>query len=149
MKVYLVQHGEAMSKEEDPARPLTPRGRKDVESTAKFLNKMDVKVAAIFHSTKLRARQTAEILASYLEVEAKEAKELEPLAEPRIWVERIEKMEEDIIIVGHLPHLSRVASLLLCGEEKEILSFHQGGVICLERKNGWKVLFSVPPWVLE
>jgi len=34
MKLYLVQHGEANSKAEDPQRPLAERGRGDVARVA-------------------------------------------------------------------------------------------------------------------
>jgi phosphohistidine phosphatase len=31
MKLYLMQHGQAMAKEQDPERPLTQQGRQDVD----------------------------------------------------------------------------------------------------------------------
>ena len=72
MRLYLVQHGEAMSKDENPERPLTAKGRKNVTKTAKFLKKKGIRVRKIFHSTKLRAKQTAQIIASLLGCELQE-----------------------------------------------------------------------------
>ena len=62
MKIYLVQHGEAESKSVDPARPLTARGRADVERVAAFAARLGVAVHQIRHSGKTRAGQTAECL---------------------------------------------------------------------------------------
>jgi len=62
MRLYLVQHGEAKREEEDPSRPLTENGRREVEIVAKFLSEAGIKIDKILHSGKLRAAQTAEIL---------------------------------------------------------------------------------------
>lgn len=149
MRLYLVQHGEAMSKDENPERPLTAKGRENTTKTAKFLKKKGIRVRKIFHSTKLRAKQTAQIIASLLGCELQEEKDLEPLADPSIWAKKIRSMNEDIMIVGHLPHLGALASLLLCGESKEILRFYMGGVVCLEKEENWKLLFSIPPEFMD
>ncbi len=53
--IYLVQHGEAKSEKEDPSRPLTDKGKADVEATAKLLTKLGVTVDKIIHSGKTRA----------------------------------------------------------------------------------------------
>jgi phosphohistidine phosphatase SixA len=63
MRVYLVQHGESKSEEEDPQRRLTGEGVRNVQKVAQFLRPLGLKLAAIWHSDKDRARQTAEILA--------------------------------------------------------------------------------------
>ncbi len=149
MKLYLVQHGEAYKKEENPERSLTSQGREDVELVARFLKDRGIKVTKILHSTKLRARQTAEILGKYLVAPLEEVEDLEPLADPKIWAEKMKKWQDDTMIVGHLPHLSKLLSILLCSEEKEIAKFHMGGVICLERNDGWRIVFSIPPWILK
>src|SRR2546422_11445957 len=66
MDRYLVQHGEAKPEQEDPARPLTDRGRHEVERVAQAAQRSEVAVAAIFHSGKLRAQQTADLRAAAL-----------------------------------------------------------------------------------
>jgi len=67
MKLYLMQHGEARPEQEDPARPLTDRGRAEVERVARAAARLDLGIAQVIHSGKLRARQTAEIVAACLE----------------------------------------------------------------------------------
>ncbi len=153
MRLYLVQHGEAKSKEEDPSRPLTDRGVRDVKRVAEFIARANVKVSLIVHSSKLRARQTAEIIAKELEVERMEESEaLNPLADPKIWASKLEERKEDLMLVGHLPHLSKLASLLITGrEEEEVVRFTMGGIFCLERneEGKWAVLWALRPDMLE
>mgnify|MGYP001139025655 CR=1 FL=1 len=69
MIAYLIQHGTAASKDEDPERPLTLRGRRDVERVADRVASV-MGTARVVHSGKLRALQTAEIVAQRLGVEA-------------------------------------------------------------------------------
>lgn len=150
VEIYLVQHAKAKSKEEDPERRITEEGRAETEKVAKFV-KDKIKVAKIFHSTKTRARQTAEILKEYLQPsEFKEEKDLEPLADPKKWAEKLKEARENTMIVGHLPHLSRLASLLLIGDqEQEIVKFRYSGIVCLEGENGkFKVKFYITPDLL-
>ena len=64
MNIYLVQHGEAVAKEVDPERPLTESGRSDVRRMASFLGAAGVRVSRIMHSGKVRAKETAELLAA-------------------------------------------------------------------------------------
>ena len=150
--VFLVQHGQARSKEEDPERHLTDRGREESELVAKYLSeKLDQKVHIIYHSGKSRARETAEIFARYLEpIEGlKEDPRLAPLEDPNAWVEIINNLDKNIMIVGHLPHLSKLTSILLIGDsDKEIVKFRYSGVLCLERGEKWFIKFYVVPDIL-
>lgn len=151
MRLYLVQHAEAKSEEEDPARPLTEKGLADIKKVALYLKEhADIKVAQINHSGKTRAEQTAQALAEALAPPRGIAKAegLEPLADPRLWAERLARLDEDTILVGHLPHLSRLASRLICGdEERKVVSFQMGGVVCLERdaEGNWSVRWALTP----
>jgi len=136
MQVYLVQHGRAKSKQEDPARPLTEAGRVEVERVARAVTAV-VHPALILHSGKARAEQTAEIFAAQLKpaqgVHAVEG--LDPDDEPQRILARLEQAQESLLLVGHLPHLSRLAALLLVGDpERELVAFRNGGVVCLARE---------------
>ena len=68
MLLYLVQHAEAKSEEEDPARGLTEKGVQDVRDVSASA-KMNVTASRIYHSGKTRAMQTAQILADHLNLE--------------------------------------------------------------------------------
>jgi phosphohistidine phosphatase len=150
MVLYLVQHAEAKKKEEDPERDLTERGRIDIESVAHYVKRLKVQVRQIFHSGKTRARSTAEVLAWHLKPAAgvSEAPGLAPLDEPEIWAGRIAQMDEDVMLVGHLPHLARLAAILICGDkEKGVINFQMGGVVRLRRMEAgqWAVDWMVVP----
>ncbi len=151
-RAYLVQHGEAKRKEEDPQRPLTEKGRRDTEKIAEFLSRTGVKINRIVHSGKLRAKQTAEIIASKLGVSSiEEDPSLEPLADPEIWARKLGEIKEDIMLVGHLPHLSLLAGLLLAGSKDiQPVKFTYSGVICLEKtENAWKIAWMIIPDLLK
>ena len=145
MYLYFTQHGEAKREEEDPERGLTEKGRADVQKAALFAQNLKLSVSVIFHSDKTRAIQTARIVADHL----KPVKgiypsgNLAPLDAPEIWAERIAAMNEDVMLVGHLPHLAGLAGLLLCGDKGKMpVDFKMGGIVCLKR-------FDDGRWALE
>ncbi len=154
MRLYLVQHAQAKPEAEDPARPLSERGRAEVRRVAGFLRTLGIRVSKILHSGKLRARQTAEALAEGVS-SAKgvgEAAGLAPLDHPSPWAERLRGETEDLMLVGHLPHLSKLAGLLLASDpERKVVGFRQGGVVCLERDEAgnWSVRWALIPGLLS
>ena len=149
MEIYLVQHGEAKPETEDPARPLTDKGKEVVESVARHVAPLGVEVAQVLHSGRLRAKQTAELLAQYLSPPqgVKEEKGLGPSDDPQEAKRLIQQAERPLMIVGHLPHLSKLASLLILGTpDKEVIKFTMGGVVCLSQRNGnWLVEWALIP----
>ncbi len=154
MNLYLVRHGDAKREEEDPKRPLTEKGFDEVKAVAFYLQKLGIKVKRIFHSGKLRAFQTAEILAQALNPEEglQEADGLAPMDEPEVWADRVKNINENLMLVGHLPHLERLASLLLCGEpERNILNLKSGGILCLKRRENqsWYIEWMISPDILK
>jgi phosphohistidine phosphatase len=153
MFLYLVQHAEARREEEDPARDLTPKGRREVARVAQMAGKMDLRVSRIYHSGKTRALATAAILGDALKPPhgLAAADGLAPLDDPEIWAGRLANLAEDLLLVGHLPHLSRLASLLLGGDqEKGILNFKMGGMVCLHQAAGgsWGVEWMLIPEII-
>jgi len=153
MKVYLIQHGESKSETEDPERPLTEKGKEVVESVASYCTSLRLDVAQILHSGRLRATQTAELFAQYLlqPQTVKDEKGLGPLDDPGKAKRLIEQAERPLMIVGHLPHLSRLVSLLVLGTpEYEIVKFKMGGVVCLsESDNKWFVDWVLVPELIH
>ena len=136
MFVFLVQHAEAKSEQEDPSRSLSEKGIHNIKKVASYASQYNLNVHMIFHSSKLRAKQTAEILSEHLKPAkgVSEVDGLAPLDDPTIWAQRLKDIPEDVILVGHLPHLDKLASLLLCGDkDKNIISFKMAGIVCLER----------------
>ena len=154
MRVYLMQHGKPVPKEQDPHRPLSEKGKDEVEKMSEFLWKSGVSVQEAFHSGKTRARQTAEIMVSQLnpEVKAQERADLSPLGDVKEIGSHIKDTDKDLLIAGHLPHLGKLASLLIAGDEAvPVVSFQQGGVVCLENdeKDHWSVAWMVVPEIIK
>jgi len=149
MKVYLVQHGEAKPGAIDPERSLTDHGREEVERVATRAAALRLQVAEVRHSDKLRARQTAEILAEQLSPSAglREMEGLAPMDDPEKARIQIEAAQGPLMLVGHLPHLSRLASSLLVGDPtKEIIRFRNGAIICLVKaERGWLLQWILTP----
>ena len=155
MKLYLMQHGQAKSKEEDPDRPLTERGQEEVEFISAFVTRhLSMSVNQVMHSGKVRAQETAELAAEQLRP-AKgivPAEDLDPMADPTSWAKRLEEIDDDIMLVGHLPHLSNLASTLLCNwADGKPVAFQMGGIVCLERDGSrvWSLAWMLTPDILK
>ena len=146
--IYLVQHGEAKSKEEDPERSLTDKGRRDVEKVAAWAAQTGLRIEQIRHSGKRRAAETAEIFAEKLNLK-KNVIAVSGIA-PNDDVESIANILEQegqfIMIVGHLPFLNRLASRLLVGNaDQTVIRFRNGGLVGLSCVSGnWLVDLLLP-----
>ena len=148
MKLYLVQHGEAKPEAEDPQRSLTGRGMEEVQKVAKMAKKLNLCPFRICHSGKVRAKQTAEIFSDSLKRPAEAVQGLNPNDEVRGWGDQISREREDLMIVGHLPFLEKLASLLITdNEETRPVIFRYGAVVCLEQREDrrWGVRWILTP----
>ena len=155
MRIFLVQHGEAKSEGDDPDRSLTEKGIKDTEEMGEFaISHFGIALCEIYHSGKTRARQTAEILANYLSSSVKVMMQTDGLApsdDPAIWAERIKKLTEDVFLVGHLPHLGKLASLLITGKsETKIIGFQNSCIVnlCKDNQGNWTTCWVVVPQII-
>jgi phosphohistidine phosphatase len=153
MKLYLVQHGEASPKDIDPERPLTNQGRADVEAMAQRLKRSGIHVRRVIHSGKLRARQTAEILAASIapEVEQDVSSLMNPNDNPAAFDWQSESWDQDTLIVGHLPFMARLVSHLLLGDSAlSLVQYQPGSVVCLEHDDGnWQLNWMLRPELLK
>jgi phosphohistidine phosphatase len=150
MLLYLVQHAEAKREEDDPERGLTDKGFRDIARTAMIARDRGVRVNRVFHSGKKRAAQTAETVVTYLRPPGGDlqADGLAPMDDPYVWDERLVSLNEDIMLVGHLPHLARLASLLLCGDtDRNCVNFQMAGIVCMKRSGDghWAIEWMIVP----
>ena len=150
MHLYLVRHGDAVDERQDPQRPLSDRGNVEVEKVARHLASLSIKPDRIFHSPKLRAAQSAHILEQHLHPArgSEEAEGLLPNDSPKAWKKRLKEMDGTVMLVGHLPSLARMASLLLSDDAEKIqLAVAMGGVVCLSRdmKGSWALEWMIAP----
>jgi len=153
MRVYLVRHGEAKSAREDPERSLSERGVSDVRKVARALRPLRIRVGALLHSGKARARQTAELLGEVVEAAEGpvERPGLGPSDAPEPLAQELRALSEDVLLVGHLPFLGRLAALLLTGREAAgMIAFASAGVLCLERGDDdrWRIAWMLIPAIL-
>jgi len=152
MKLYLIQHAKAASKDIDPERSVTEEGLREIQKVAAFIKPLNLSVDYLWHSGKKRAQQTVDILAEVVKVN-KNLTARDGLA-PNDDVKEIEKeimlLKQDIMIVGHLPFLSKLASLLLTVRElSDTVSFKNAGIVCLNyTDNQWHIDWIIIPDLL-
>lgn len=147
MKIYLVRHGEPVLEQIDPEKPLSPKGRIEIERISKFFGEDSFPLSFILHSKKLRAKQTAEILGGTIAPKAllKEFTDLGPDDSIDSILRKINEEDRDFMIVGHLPFLNRVIGQLIAGDKNlHLIHFQRGKIVCLLRSDeNWVI-----DWVL-
>jgi len=153
MRVYLVRHGDANPGDVDPARGLSAKGLRDVQKMAAFLKPFAIQVAAVWQSGKTRAAQTAEILARA--VTSREGVTVREGLAPNDAIgpvrESLNTGTDDVMVVGHLPFLGKLASSLVADDKgADVVAFHAGAVVCLERDDDgdWYVVWMMNPQTL-
>jgi phosphohistidine phosphatase len=152
MTLYLVQHGEAKPEAEDPERSLTALGAETVEQMAGWAARIGINVDEIRHSGKRRAEQTATIFAEHLNPQKGviAVSGLNPNDDVTLVAVSLQGEQKSIILVGHLPHLSKLVGFLVAGNsETEIIRFRNAAVVCLTQKDGkWAVDWVMQPDLL-
>ena len=136
MNVFLVHHADAVGPDVDPQRPLSTIGRRQADALALQLKSGGCVPAAIWHSGKLRARQTAEAMLRVCNpfAEFKMIRGLRPDDSPE-WVrDALFAESRDVMLVGHMPSLPAIASAL--AREPRTVPLH--GALVFERTDsGW------------
>lgn len=142
MYVFLVRHGDALTADEDSERPLSEEGREEINSLVTKLSDLPLSVEEIYHSPKMRAVQTAQILAEGLfpGVDPLESDGLLPNDDIDDWAKRLSTHEHNVMLVGHLPFMGLMTHKLLQSEQVSEITFVTGTVIWLERlEEEWKL----------
>ncbi|PKK90680.1 MAG: phosphohistidine phosphatase SixA [Candidatus Wallbacteria bacterium HGW-Wallbacteria-1] len=164
MLVYLVRHGEALNEEVDPVRPLSDNGVQQVDLTSQLLSALimntdtkDNHKVEILHSPKKRAEQTALAICKVLRrkkrtiVSTALVHGLLPADDPIFWADKLEEKailnNETTILVGHLPHLCRLAGILTTGEARSFLNITPASAVALERHDTgfWSIRWFLSP----
>ena len=150
MRLYLVQHGDAIPERVDPERPLSAEGRRDVEAVSRLLASAGTRAVRVAHSGKLRAQQTAEVLAAALAPAA--VPEIVTGLNPNDPVEPVARSvagwTSDTMLVGHLPFMGRLVARLVADHEcGPVAAFVPGSVVCLEQGEAgrWAITWMVIP----
>jgi phosphohistidine phosphatase len=115
VKLYLVHHGDAVGPEVDPRRPLSPQGQEHVARLAAAAHRRGVRPAVVWHSGKLRARQTAESFwrACNALGTFSATRDIQPDDPPEWIFDRLRGETRDVLMAGHFPHLPKLLALLI------------------------------------
>ena len=133
MEIYLMQHGPNLSKDEDPAEPLSPDGKKLVSKASQAIKRMGLQFDVIIASPKTRSQQTALLVAEAVGfpleeiVETEKVKAMTPAEETIAYLAQFDE-KNSILIAGHLPSLAEIASALLTSGSKATIQFERGGI---------------------
>lgn len=152
MPIYLVQHGLSNPKEIDPDRKLTEQGIADVTRIAGVAKGYSVQVTQILHSGKERARMTADIYGKHLTPPQGLAgiDGINPDDDVKSFAETMDPAS-NIMYVGHLPFMQKLASFLVSGNDGiNVFKFQNGGIVCLDRDDGaklWHIKWALMPRV--
>jgi phosphohistidine phosphatase len=134
LRLYLVHHGEALGPGIDPLRPLSEAGREEVERLATEAAGLGAVPAVVWHSGKLRAKQTAESFwrACNALAEFSATRDLQPEDNPEWMADRLRFESRDVMLAGHFPHMPRLHALLIARSGSSAYPFPLHGVVTLE-----------------
>lgn len=148
MYLYLAHHGDAVGPEVDPQRPLSAVGRAEVDFAAAKAASRGARPEIVWHSGKLRAKQTAEAFwrACNALAELSATRDLQP-DDPPTWIrDRLIGETRDIFIAGHFPHLPRLLALLVGDAGATAGEFPLHGVVALisdDEGRTWKEVWRI------
>jgi phosphohistidine phosphatase len=148
MLLYIFRHGDAKPKNEDPERGLSDRGREEVKAISAAFARIKPQIDAIWHSGKTRAAQTAALLAGSLHIDERVYSRdgLNPNDPLPPLLEELEAQTKNLLIVGHLPQLGKLISVLLLGGERDLLDLPSAGLVCLEGGgDSWRLNWFLTP----
>lgn len=153
MIVTLIRHAHALDAADDARRPLSERGREQVRVLAEFLGRSEAfQPDEFWHSPLDRAQETAERLQRRMKLAApcRLVPGLEPESDPRDLARRLRTAPGRLAVVGHEPHLSAVASLLVTGRaEPPVFAMKKCAALTLDGSGeDWIVRWHVSPEVL-
>jgi phosphohistidine phosphatase len=150
MKLYLIHHADALSREQDPERRLSRQGCDECARLAARLTAAGAAPARILHSDKQWTRETAERIAAAMGLQGRTAQAAYPVSnvDPVApFIREIEETGGDVMMAGHFGYLTRTASKLLCGDEDAgVVRFKpgNGAIFCLEKDGDgdWAVAWA-------
>lgn len=133
MELYLMQHGLAAAKEENPEQPLSREGVAQIKASATALKKMGITFEVIIASTKKRSKQTAALVAevtNYPYSDIVKTELAKPMTKAKETIDFLQQFVDEgpVLIAGHLPSLCEVASALLTDGSSVNIAFENGGL---------------------
>lgn len=137
MEIYFLRHGIAAERGahggSGEERALTTKGRRKVRRVAEAMRTMKLSFDAILSSPLVRALQTAEIVAESLRLKKRlqVTEHLAPgasIAKLFSQMSSLQPARDTILLVGHEPDMSWLASRLLMGRDDLAMNFKKAGL---------------------
>lgn len=150
MQLHLIRHAHAEDGKDDAARPLSAKGRSQIRRLGALLRESHAfETTEFWHSPLARSLDTAARLQRQLGSAAplREVSGLRPDDDPTAFVRRLAGLRRSIAIVGHEPHLSTLATLLVGGDAAQPwFKMKKCAALRLDRVGGgWCVRWLVSP----
>jgi phosphohistidine phosphatase len=141
MRVILFRHGPAGRRDavrwpDDGQRPVTRRGLEKTARAADGLRHLLGRAARVCSSPLARARQSARVLCEAMSPDGR-VETLDalapgaPLREGLRWLKDA-KPGPSVVLVGHEPHLGRLAGMLLFGSAEPGLPLKKAGALVID-----------------
>jgi phosphohistidine phosphatase len=124
--IWLLRHGDAEHEtDEDFARQLTKKGKRQAKDAGRALKALGIELDACLTSPKVRARDTAEIACRELgvkveETEALQGGDFDPL--------EVAAGRGEVLLVGHEPDFSRAIAIVTGSRVK----MRKGGLAAID-----------------
>ncbi len=133
--VIIVRHGDAVTADIDPQRPLSRHGVGEAERLAAALSKDGVTVSRVVHSGKARAMQTAGIVGRLIApgVDPFQANGLNPDDDPSQVISALRAEPASILVAGHMPSVGRITLGLIPNAPPTVANFWTGSAVRLTR----------------
>lgn len=149
MYLYLIQHARSKPVTEDPERGISSIGKKETLEICRYIKTEDIKTDEIWVSSKKRSQETADLITmnTSLENMIYEKDFLNPDDPVETAAKFINHRKKNIMIVGHLPFLSKLSSFLLTGSVNfQIIKYRNSGIVTLAYENDiWSVISIINP----
>jgi len=155
MALFLVQHGISDASDSEQEKELTEKGMKETVRIAEVAKSYNISVEKIIHSGKKRAEQTALLFhhAFLIKTPLEKVSGINPLDDVHPFSMNIAP-ESALMVVGHMPFLQRLVSLLTCGtEDVRVYRFQNSGIVCLDADVGrdgsldWFIKWTLNPHI--
>ena len=142
MELFLFRHGIAVERgtkpfTNDSHRPLTAQGLKRTRRLARGMRALKLRFDLVLTSPYVRAKQTADIVVEVLEIQQhlRLSSGLAPGFKPGNLIAELQRLcqpDARVLLVGHEPDLSRLASLMISGRNAANLTFKKAGLLKLQ-----------------
>jgi len=134
MRIFLVRHGDYVHEEIDASQPLSDQGKEEIRAISCYLNERGLSAAELWSSPKTRAIQSATIIQEQVcpSCAIRQREDLMPNADPCSAAAEIGSLDNDLVVVSHLPFIPSLVQYLT-RRDAPAAKISTGMAVCLER----------------